>query len=431
MQVVSLLDENSAVCCSCLPLTSISSARLCSICSLFPADTSVSTLISQGEALLTPVSKGHQHSVIATVASSSDPVSTRFIDTPHGSLFSSGWATTAGAGLCQLSLPSLYPPWVKGRVWKTVSPQHTLFRTCVVHTACDRALSSATVLALSPLILSSPLPPSPSVCVSDLFNLKFSAKQLVRESKKCEQSAAANKLKCKKAMEVNNMEGARIYAETAIRDKNQSLNYLRLSSRVDAVAQRVNTAVKMKSLTKDMSGIVSAMDSVMRTMNVEKISAVMDKFEKQFEDLDLATGVMEQSMQQSSSLTMPEQQVEGLMQQVADEHGLEFSAGLPGVGAGVGEKVAGRVEKKEDVLLGAGGGGAGAAGAKKKGAGDDDDHKGGGDGGMGGGGDFGGGSSGGGGGFGGGSGGGASSSRSAREEEESLEERLRRLQAGS
>ena len=260
----------------------------------------------------------------------------------------------------------------------------------------------------------------------DLFNLKFTAKQLVRESKKCEQSAAANKLKCKKAMEVNNMEGARIYAETAIRDKNQSLNYLRLSSRIDAVAQRVNTAVKMKSLTKDMGGIVAAMDSVMRTMNVEKISAVMDKFEKQFEDLDLATGVMEQSMQQSSSLTMPEQQVEGLMQQVADEHGLEFSAGLPGVGAGVGEKVAGRVEKKEDVLLGAGG--TGVQGGKKKG--DDDEQKGG-DGGMGGGGggvggDFGGGS----GGMVGGSGA-MSASKSAREEEESLEERLRRLQAGS
>ena len=36
-----------------------------------------------------------------------------------------------------------------------------------------------------------------------LFNLKFTAKQLTRESKKCEQNAAANKLKCKKAMEVS------------------------------------------------------------------------------------------------------------------------------------------------------------------------------------------------------------------------------------
>lgn len=52
---------------------------------------------------------------------------------------------------------------------------------------------------------------------------------------------------------------------------------LRLSSRIDAVAQRVNTAVKMKSLTKDMKGIVHSMESVMKSMDVEKISAVMDK----------------------------------------------------------------------------------------------------------------------------------------------------------
>ncbi len=69
---------------------------------------------------------------------------------------------------------------------------------------------------------------------------------------------------------------------------------LRLSSRIDAVSQRVNTAVKMQTLTKDMSGIVKSMEQVMKTMNVEKITAVMDKFESQFENLDLTTGVMEQ-----------------------------------------------------------------------------------------------------------------------------------------
>jgi len=94
-----------------------------------------------------------------------------------------------------------------------------------------------------------------------LFNLRYTAKQLARAAKKSEKSGSDNKLKCKKAMEVGNMDGARIYAESAIRDKNQALNYLRLSSRIDAVAQRVNTAVKMKSLTKDMSGIVQSMDS--------------------------------------------------------------------------------------------------------------------------------------------------------------------------
>ena len=161
-----------------------------------------------------------------------------------------------------------------------------------------------------------------------MFNLRFNAKQLAREADKCTKQATANKLKCKQAMEVGNMDGARIYAESAIRDKNQSLNYLRLSSRIEAVAQRVQTAVKMKSLTGDMSSIVNSMNSAMKSMNVEKISKVMDQFESQFENLDLSTQFMENSMQQSTSSVMPVSQVDLLMQQVAEEHQLEFTDGL-------------------------------------------------------------------------------------------------------
>mmetsp|Transcript_7855 Transcript_7855/g.11869 ORF Transcript_7855/g.11869 Transcript_7855/m.11869 type:complete len:204 (-) Transcript_7855:785-1396(-) len=158
----------------------------------------------------------------------------------------------------------------------------------------------------------------------ELFNLKFTAKQLIRESKRCEKQAVSEKKKCKVAMEKSNMEGARIYAENAIREKNNALNYLRLSSRIDAVAARVNTAVRMQNVTKSMSGIVKSMGSVMKSMNPEKISEVMDKFEKQFEDLDVSSKVMESSMSESTAQTMPESQVDSLMSEVAEEHNLEF-----------------------------------------------------------------------------------------------------------
>jgi len=246
-----------------------------------------------------------------------------------------------------------------------------------------------------------------------LFNLRLTAKQLAKEAMNSEKSSAANKDKCKTAMEKGNMDGARIYAESAIRDKNTALNYLRLSSRIDAVSQRVNTAVKMKSLTKDMSGIVQSMDSVMKTMNVEKISAVMDKFEKQFEDLDLTTGVMEQSMAQSTAQAMPESQVESLMAQVADEHGLEFEAGIPGLPQSmVKSPAAKKEEEKKETIVGVSSGGGGgsstaSSGGKKKG-------------GDGSGGDAGGG--------GGGGGGGVVSPGSSAKVDESLEDRLRRLQ---
>jgi len=163
---------------------------------------------------------------------------------------------------------------------------------------------------------------------NQLFNLKFTSKQFVRTSKKCEKNEKQQKLKLKQAIEKGNMEGAKIYAQNAIREKNQALNYLRLSSRIDAVAARVETAVRMKQVTKSMAGIVTGIDQAMKNMDMQKITQVMDQFEKQFEDLDVQSEYVEQAMSQSTSLTTPVDQVDSLIQQVADEHGLQLTEKL-------------------------------------------------------------------------------------------------------
>lgn len=162
-----------------------------------------------------------------------------------------------------------------------------------------------------------------------LFNLKFAAKNLERQSKKCEKEEKAEKVKLKKAIQKGNLEGARIHAENSIRQKNQALNYLRMGARVDAVAQRVQTACTTKQVTQSMAGVVRSMESAMKSMNLEKISGLMDKFEKQFENLDVQTGYMETAMGDTTTLTVPQGQVDSLLHQVADEHGLELNMELP------------------------------------------------------------------------------------------------------
>ena len=62
---------------------------------------------------------------------------------------------------------------------------------------------------------------------------------MARSAKKCDKNMALQKEKLKKAIEQGNMEGARIYGQNVIREKNQSLNFLRLGSRIDAVASRL------------------------------------------------------------------------------------------------------------------------------------------------------------------------------------------------
>lgn len=49
-------------------------------------------------------------------------------------------------------------------------------------------------------------------------------------------------------MQQGNTEGARIFASNVIRKKNESLYLLRLASRVDAAASRIQTAVTMRKV---------------------------------------------------------------------------------------------------------------------------------------------------------------------------------------
>jgi charged multivesicular body protein 1 len=58
----------------------------------------------------------------------------------------------------------------------------------------------------------------------------------------------------------------------------------------------------------------------------------MDKFESQFEDLDVRTAYMGTAMDQSVAATTPEDEVNGLIQMVADEHGLALAAELDDAG---------------------------------------------------------------------------------------------------
>ncbi|KAJ9448311.1 Charged multivesicular body protein 1 [Diplonema papillatum] len=165
------------------------------------------------------------------------------------------------------------------------------------------------------------------------FNLKFASKQMAKSSKKCEKEEKEMKSKAKKAMEKGNMDGARIYAQNAIRKKNEALNFLRLSSRIDAVASRVDGAIKMRAVTKTMSSVVKGMDKALQSMQYDQIAAIMDRFEQQFEDIDVIADYTEEKMGQTSALTTPEGEVTNLLSQIADENNLDFSAQLPGVPA--------------------------------------------------------------------------------------------------
>uniref|UniRef100_A0A0V0J8K7 Charged multivesicular body protein 1b n=1 Tax=Schistocephalus solidus TaxID=70667 RepID=A0A0V0J8K7_SCHSO len=117
--------------------------------------------------------------------------------------------------------------------------------------------------------------------------------------------------------------------KTPFAKKNESLNYLRMSSKVDGVAARVQTAVTMSSVTKSMRCVVRDMSSAMKSMNLEAVSAIMDRFEREFENLDVQSQVMESTMSNTTTLSTPAGEVDALMKEAADEAGIELNTALP------------------------------------------------------------------------------------------------------
>jgi len=161
-----------------------------------------------------------------------------------------------------------------------------------------------------------------------LFQLKFTAKTLNRQAKKAQKDESTEKSRLKKALQQGNNDGARIYASNAIRKKSEALNLLRLSSRIDAVASRVETAVTMRQVTGNMTSVVRGMDRAMESMNLDRISLVMDKFESQFSDLDVQTNYMEEAMSSTTATSTPQDQVDLLMKRMAEEANIELEHDL-------------------------------------------------------------------------------------------------------
>lgn len=77
-------------------------------------------------------------------------------------------------------------------------------------------------------------------------------------------------------------------------------------------------------MTASMAGVVKSMDAAMKRMKLEEISSLMDKFEQQFEDLDVQSSYMENTMSQTTTTSVPQGDVDSLLQKVADEAGYTF-----------------------------------------------------------------------------------------------------------
>lgn len=161
-----------------------------------------------------------------------------------------------------------------------------------------------------------------------IFNLRFAAKQLAKEAQRAERDEKKEKAKAKQHLEKGQIENARIYAENALRKHAESLNYLRLSSKLDAVQSKLRSASRTQEITKQFAHMVPQINSSLQSMNPEAIASTMEKFEQVFENLDVISGTVNESLASATSVSAPVSQVDDLLGQIAAEHNIEVQAQL-------------------------------------------------------------------------------------------------------
>lgn len=170
-----------------------------------------------------------------------------------------------------------------------------------------------------------------------VFKMRFTSKTIGRQANKSEKQIAVEERKAKDALAKNNMAGARIHAENAIRNRNEALGYLKLQSQLEAVAAKLQSQQVRAQVSNNMVAVTQNLSQALGSMDVAQIGYTMEKFIQQSEDLDLQTKYMDSAIGESTSSSTPQGQVDGLLQRIADENNLEFSERINGVDAPIGQ----------------------------------------------------------------------------------------------
>lgn len=146
-----------------------------------------------------------------------------------------------------------------------------------------------------------------------------------------------------------NIEGAKIYAQNAIRKKNEAQNYLQLSSQLDAVVSQLSQQAKMQAVGKNMANIVGTLDSALKNKNLTQVAEIMNKFETQQEQLTVQANTMTNTFNQQVALAADPEEVKDYVNQYMEGAGLEARLGMPQAGTSQ-PVVAQQAEEKEDEL---------------------------------------------------------------------------------
>ncbi|XP_026189987.1 uncharacterized protein LOC34620332 [Cyclospora cayetanensis] len=153
-----------------------------------------------------------------------------------------------------------------------------------------------------------------------ILDLRIKARELKRQSDRCYRESLQEREKIRRALLRHNQEGARVFAQNYVRKQHEGLNCLHMSSKLEAVASRLDGAHRSHQLTTKIHSVASGLSGALRKLDSSASLREIELFSKLFDDLDVRSDSVSSLLDASTSSAMPTQQVDKVLLEVAQAY---------------------------------------------------------------------------------------------------------------
>ena len=162
-----------------------------------------------------------------------------------------------------------------------------------------------------------------------LMNMKMKSKQFARESTKSDKEKDKNILKAKECMKKGNEEGARLFLDLANQKKAESLQYLKMSARLDHLSASIKSKTNSMQMVQELDRFTPLLMMQSENMPIEDMYKKLNDFSSAYDNLTVKGQIMDETMENTLGEKGTTRNVDQMMNELKVEIQMEMGMAAP------------------------------------------------------------------------------------------------------
>jgi division protein CdvB (Snf7/Vps24/ESCRT-III family) len=158
-------------------------------------------------------------------------------------------------------------------------------------------------------------------------DIRTSSRELVREKDHLAQEEERIKAEMKKAAREGNEAGARLFAKSLLRNREQAAKITRTRTQLSTIQARNHTMASSQKIAETMGGVAKVMGQMNASVSVQDTQKVMTDFQRQSQLMDMTDELISEGLDSALGDDF-DSEVDDAVSQVLDEIGINLKHNL-------------------------------------------------------------------------------------------------------